>query len=197
MKRVCLALLLAVCWPCAMVCAFTKAEADSIPHEVRIGWGDMLFETAVWHNNRQATDYRYTGHIFAEYQYRLRHWLSVGMQTDYEQVLWTAPSDNTAHTFYNVGLLPTVRFTYFFSEYVNLYSALLFGLNINGGSETDMYGRKVDCSPAFGFTALGVSVGNNHWFGAAEIGGLNALMSKDEIYMIGSRLFTVSVGYRF
>ncbi len=176
--------------------AVMRAEADSLHHEVRLGWGDMLFETAMWHSTQHTSDYRYTGHLFAEYQYRVKNWLSVGMLADYERVMWRAEALSDQN-FYNLSLLPTMRFTYFFSQYVNLYSAVMLGLNINGGTETDMYGRQTACAPAFGITALGMSVGNEHWFGAAEIGGLNALASKDLIYMLGSRLFTASIGYRF
>ncbi len=189
--------LVALCWATLPAYALTKHETDSLRHEVRLGWGDMLFETAVWHSTRHTDDYRYTGHLFAEYQYHPKSWLSVGMIADYEQVLWRQLDDNSQHTFYNIGLLPTVRFTYYFHEYVNLYSALFVGLNVNGGSDRDFRNRLVACAPAFGITALGVSVGKAHWFGAVEIGGLNALVSKDEIYMVGSRLFTASVGYRF
>ncbi|MGM9837507.1 MAG: hypothetical protein ACI30A_03335 [Paludibacteraceae bacterium] len=190
---------------CPGAYALTKSQRDSIPHEVRIGWGDMLFETAVWHKNAATDRYRYTGHLFAEYQYHFFPWLSLGAQMDYEQVWWDVlkrgsqlldtPERNRC--FYNVSLIPTVRFTYYHHHYVNLYSALGIGLTINGGTETDMLGRHTACAPVLSLTVLGLRVGEEHWFGAVEIGGLNALTGKDAIYMLGSRLFTASVGYNF
>ena len=44
---------------------------------------------------------------------------------------------------------------------------------------------------------LGMNVGNEQWFGAVEFGGLYSLMNIHEVYMLGSRMFTVSVGHRF
>lgn len=180
--------------------ALTKEQRIVLPHEIRLGWGDMLFETAMWNQTSTANNHRYTGHIFTEYQYHIKDWLSVGAQIDYEQVLWNTPTatpDNSEQQyFFNLSLLPTVRFTYFFHEYVNLYSALSVGLNINSGTQTDYKGRQTAYAPAFALTLLGVSVGKDHWFGAIEIGALNALNDKQEIYMLGSRLFTISVGYR-
>ena len=54
------------------------------PHEIRIGWGDQLFETLAWYDQPHSTlypesyigqyeeQYRYLQHWFAEYQYRVR-----------------------------------------------------------------------------------------------------------------------------
>lgn len=183
--------------------SLTREEQMQQPNEIRLGWGDMLYETAVYHSTPTIGNYRYTGHLFAEYQRSLKAWLSVGMQLDYEQVWWNQRpdiySDYTAdkHSFYNIALLPTLRFTYFFRPYVNLYSAVNIGLTINGGTETDMKGRYTACAPALGVTLLGVQVGRKHVFGAVEIGGLSALMGKNYIYMFDSRIFTASIGCRF
>ncbi|MBO5901991.1 MAG: hypothetical protein J6Q36_06225, partial [Alistipes sp.] len=52
------------------------------PHQLRIGWGDQLFETLAWYDQPHSTlypesyigqyeeRYRYAQHWFAEYQYR-------------------------------------------------------------------------------------------------------------------------------
>ena len=40
-------------------------------------------------------------------------------------------------------------------------------------------------------------MGKDHWGGSLELGALNALMGKDRIYMLGSRLISVSVNYRW
>ena len=99
--------------------ALTREQQLATRNELRIGWGDMLYETAMYHNSNSTNHYRYTGHVFAEYQYYLRAWLSVGVQADYEQVWWDVPhsgiqplpTPSQDHCFYNASLLPTLRFT--------------------------------------------------------------------------------------
>ena len=59
--------------------AETKETRSAQKHEVRIGYGDPMFETMRWKdepnklgvpmNARQ--NYRYTGHIYGEYMYRI------------------------------------------------------------------------------------------------------------------------------
>lgn len=177
----------------------------SARNELRIGWGDMLYERAMYHNSNSTNHYRYTGHVFAEYQYYLRPWFSLGVQADYEQVWWDVtkvgnqPLDTPSkdHSFYNASLLPTMRFTYCHREHVNLYSSLSFGLTVNGGTETDMLGHKTAFAPGWGFTLLGLKVGGEHCFAAVEIGGLNAIAGRNFIYMLGSRMFMASVGCNF
>ncbi len=69
---------------------------DSLRHEVRVGWGDPIFESAMKyefpHLGKPNTDVTYlTGHFFAEYQYYWLPWLfdhqwrhRVGPCTEYE-----------------------------------------------------------------------------------------------------------------
>lgn len=197
-----LLLTLSLCTLTGTVAALDKQEQTELRNELRIGWGDMMYETAVYHTNPLTNNYRYTGHLFAEYQRTLTNWCSAGMQLDYEQVFWNARPNtlseyNTNEHFYNVALLPTVRFTYFFHPYVNLYSSVNLGLLVNGGTEIDMNGRHTACAPAFGITALGIKVGRKHIFATVEIGGLSALTSKSYIYMFGSRIFSASIGCNF
>lgn len=71
------------------------------------------------------------------------------------------------------------------------------GLNINTGSEIDYRDRKTALAPALNLTVLGMSVGNEKWYGAVEFGGLYSLMNIQEVYLAGSRMFTLSVGCRF
>lgn len=185
------------------VCALTKEEY--MHHELRVGWGDMLFETSQWHTTTRTNHYRYTGHVFAEYQYFFRPWFSLGGQVDYEQVWWDVFKQKnlileqplTDRTFYNVSVLPTLRFTYYHHPYVNIYFALSFGITVNGGSEKDMKERYTAVAPGWDITFLGVKAGKDHWFGTIEIGGLNALTGRNYIYMVGSRIFTASVGCSF
>lgn len=192
--------------------AMTKDSIVFSPHEVRLGWGDMLYETAMYHADHYTGNYRYTGHIFATYQYRFLPWLSAGIDVDYEHVLWQKSPDSginktpfascpaewkTEADFFNICLIPQVRFTYYWSKFVNLYSGIGCGLLINGGSELNFRDQKTAFAPVIELTALGVQVGDNHWFGTVELGGLNAMSSLTDFYMLGSRLFSVSLGYRF
>lgn len=188
------------------------------PHEFRIGWGDQLFETLVWYNQPHSTlypesyigqyeeQYRYVQHWFAEYQYRVRYWFNVGAMVDYSGVLWDKVQRNGLGeevtrdencNFHNIAIMLTTRFTYVHSKYVSLYSGLGVGLNINTGSELDYRHRKTALAPAVNLTVLGMSVGNENWFGAVEFGGLYSLMNMHEVYLAGSRMFTLSVGCRF
>ena len=194
------------------------AMVDSIPHEVRIGWGDMLFEMLVWHESAYPTalpeqymevyneQFRYTQHWFAEYMYNASYWYSLGCMVDYSGVLWDKVMRNGSgeelsrdknHWFSNISIVPTIRFSYYRSPYVSLYSSLGVGLNINTGSELDFKGRRTAMVPVVNISLLGVRVGHGRWFGAVELGGMISLLSTNEVYMLGSRLFTVSFGYCF
>ena len=60
-------------------------------NELRIGWGDMMFETLIWHEKTllpgtngdiYLKNYRYTQHWFAEYLYRGNFWFGVGGMVD-------------------------------------------------------------------------------------------------------------------
>lgn len=194
------------------------AMVDSIPHEVRIGWGDMLFEMLVWHESAYPTalpeqymevyneQFRYTQHWFAEYMYNASYWYSLGCLVDYSGVLWDKVMRNGSgeelsrdknHWFSNISIVPTIRFSYYRSPYVSLYSSLGVGLNINTGSELDFKGRRTAMVPVVNISLLGVRVGHGRWFGAVELGGMISLLSTNEVYMLGSRLFTASFGYCF
>jgi hypothetical protein len=195
-----------------------RERVRQFPHQLRIGWGDQMFETLVWYHQPHPTiypesyigqyeeDFRYVQHWFAEYQYRVKYWFNVGAMVDYSGVLWDKVRRNGKGeelareadcSFHNIAVMLTMRFTYFHSKYVSLYSGLGAGMNINTGSEVDYLDRHTAVAPALNITALGMNVGNNRWFGAVEFGGLYSLANINEVYMAGSRMFTVSVGCRF
>ena len=195
-----------------------RERVRQFPHQLRIGWGDQMFETLVWYHQPHSTiypesyigqyeeDFRYVQHWFAEYQYRVKYWFNVGAMVDYSGVLWDKVRRNGKGeeldreencSFHNIAVMLTMRFTYFHSKYVSLYSGLGAGMNINTGSEVDYLDRHTAVAPALNITALGMNVGNNRWFGAVEFGGLYSLANLNEVYMAGSRMFTVSVGCRF
>ena len=115
------------------------------------------------------------------------------MQLDWEKVSW-----NSNEFFTNFSIIPDVRFTYFRRPWLNMYSGLGYGLCINSGTDVDYLGRTTVCCPVLSLTAFGISVTHpKGFFGSFEIGGLNAIVSKNEIYMAGSRLLSISFGYRF
>lgn len=181
-----------------------KMPWDSLRHEVRVGWGDPIFESAMKyefpHIGKPNTQITYlTGHFFAEYQYYWLPWLSTGMIVDYSGMGWRDKRDyGTRHCYYNLSFLPTVRFTYYRHPWVTLYSACFVGLTLNGGTEEDLVRHtQTLCFPGFGITALGVQVGKKGFYGAAEIGGLSALLNFNDIAMLSSRMLTISVGYKF
>ena len=188
-----------------------------MPHYLRVGWGDQLFETLIWrdlgHQNDLPQDYeakydenfRYTQHWFVEYLYRLNYRYSFGLLMDYSGVVWDNVLRNgkgeelgreANREFHNIAIVPTVRFSYKRYEYVSLYSAIGAGVNINTGTETDYKGRETVVAPAINITLLGVSVGKGRWYGALELGGMLSFNSAEEVYMLGSRIMTASVGVR-
>lgn len=188
-------------------------------NELRIGWGDQLFESLVWHNPTSVAttmpatssyvykeNYRHNQHIWLEYQYRFRHWFSLGGMFDVSEVGWDRVTRNgqgvemernKSNYFYNIVIMPTVRFTYFHHPYVNIYSGLGIGLDINGGTEVDGKGNHTAVGAAVNFTIVGVSANYQRWFWAFDYGGLYALKNANAIYMLKSRMLNFSFGARF
>lgn len=193
------------CISTLLVSASSQSAWDGLQHEVRVGWGDPIFESAMKyelpHISKANTDVTYlTGHFFAEYQYHCLSWLSTGMIVDYSGEGWhdKRETDHRNHNCYNVSILPTIRFTYYRTSWVSLYSAIMAGVTINGGTEySHVTHQKTICYPGVGLTALGVQVGQKGFYGAAEIGGLSALKSMNDIALFSSRMLTVSFGYKF
>lgn len=199
--------------------AETKWDYINQRNELRIGWGDQLFETLMWHKptyivktmpaDYQQTyheDYRYYQHLWLEYQWRFTHWFSLGGMVDGSGVSWSDVTRNGQgteiardenHHFYNITIMPTVRFTYFHHENVNLYSGLGFGVDINGGTETNTRGHHVDAGMAVNVTVFGVSANYERWFWTVDFGGLTALRNSNAIFMACSRMINVGFGARF
>jgi len=188
-------------------------------HEVRIGWGDQLFETLVWHNPATVVssmpadytadygeDYTYYQHLFFEYQYRFNRWFGMGFLADASGVSWDKVTRNglgneidrdPGHYFYNAVVMPTARFTWFRREYVDLYSGIGIGLCVNGGSEVDAYDRHTLVSGAGNVTLLGLSANYDRWCWNFEYGGMYALRDMNTVFLLKSRMFTFSLGVRF
>lgn len=195
-------------------------DGKNVNHnEIRIGWGDQLFETLMWHNPLGYTltmpsswqqtyheNYRYHQHLWIEYQWRFTHWFSLGGMVDLSEVAWDDVvrngkgielSRDRGHYFYNAVIMPTVRFTYFHHTYVNLYSGLGFGMDINGGTEKNAKGRTTEVGMALNITVFGVSANYDRWFFTVDFGGMYALKNVNTIYMASSRMINVGIGARF
>jgi len=205
MKRLLISLLAISAFYLPLAAQESSAQPQTIDPSpiVRIGWGDMMFESASWRDNSQNCNYRHIGHFFGEFQYPILNWLSAGIKADYSTVrwdirkTWDTPVIEKGRNFSNISFIPEIRFTYYRKGIVEMYSSLGMGLNINTGSELDWKGRRTACAPAFDITAYGISVGCKNWFASAEIGALNSFTKpKLELYMLCSRLFSVSIGYR-
>ncbi|MBQ9661163.1 MAG: hypothetical protein IJV37_07920 [Bacteroidales bacterium] len=177
---------------------------DPSRHQVRLGWGDMLFETIAFHPSSthrypaapqmdyplaEKRDLGYTGHIFAEYRYQFTPLVSIGMLADFQGIFWTTETHFRSRN-YDLTLLPNVRFSYFNREWVRLYSGLGAGLTVAFDNE-----RHAEFAPALNLNFLGVQVGKGHWSGSAELGFMAALSDASRVYMLGSRLLSVSVNY--
>jgi len=187
-------------------------------HQVRLGWGDPLFETLAFHSSlkgeyassaslptgftREETfSYGYTGHIFGEYLYRCSKVVSVGVQMDFESIFWKKGTFDAGHNMigeatpvrnFDVDIIPTVRFTYLDTPWVRLYSGIGLGILL-GFDNAGGFGA----APALNLNFLGAEVGKGPWGGALELGMLNAMKDSHHIYQLGSRLFSVSVYYKW
>ena len=206
------AILLAITLP------ILAGEPGKTRHQVRIGWGDMLFETLVFtaspthqfvNPSELSPDYTYsekdhfgyTGHFFAGYQYRLNKVMAVGAQVDFEGIFWQETSYDRFHTplaatthsrNYNLTVLPEMRFYCFSGRWINIYAGVgagtLFAFDTAGNTAL---------TPALNLNPLGIQVGYDHWWGGVELGFMAALSGGNQIYMLGSRLVSVSLNYRW
>ena len=199
--------------------AETKEQSMVWNNEIRIGWGDQLFESLAWHapthiittlpaevTQTYHENYRYHQHLWAEYQHSFSHWFSLGLKVDLSSVAWQDVTRNGkgeelrregGHYFYNAVVLPTMRFTYFRLEWMSMYLSLGAGLGINGGSETDLKGNKTAFGWAADISLLGISFNYKRAFLAFDYGGLYSLKNTDQIYLLKSAMFRVSLGVRF
>lgn len=218
-------LILALCTFSLSTFAESREDRFAMPNELRIGWGDQLFETLIWHDPVTRTiipenpilapqdykevykeNYKYGQHLFLEYQRRFNHWFSLGAMLDGSGFSWNRVTrDGTGKELartgreycYNIVLMPTVRFTYFWHDNVNIYSGLGFGMDVNGGTETNIHGKHTEVGAAINLTLVGLSANYKRYFAAIEYGGMYAFHDGNAFYMVKSRMFTASLGVRF
>ena len=192
--------------------AETNENRKENPHEIRIGIADDLIQRGfesrstgnlrlpdVMEGYRQTGykdhNYRSTGHLYAEYHYRINHWLSVGANFDTRTSLWKRTDysicqfesvvNTENHHCLGLALMPTVRFSYYNTPYASFYAS------IGVGAHMQMYDNTVEAIlPVLDLCYLGISLGKKHWFCDLELGAA-------PIPFLLDRLFRFSVGYRF
>lgn len=175
-----------------LLCTFIVCPAATPPdgprNLVRAGWGDMMFEALAFHSGSGRSDFGYTGHIFADYQYRFTKVVSAGAQVDFQGIFWTEDAARSRN--YDLTILPTVRFTWFDREHVKLYSGVGAGLLMafdNGG--------QFKAAPALNLNFIGVQAGTEHWGGFFDLGFLSALTNPNAVYLMGARILSAGVYY--
>ena len=147
MKRI-VFILFALCCLCCGVRAENRWGVIDRPHEIRVGWGDQLFETLMWHKptaiitsmpttwqKTYKENFVYSQHIWVEYHYRFKYWVSFGGMIDGSGVQWddvirdgsgAEVGRNKNQHFFNLVIMPTVRFTLPSSECQPLFRAWIW-----------------------------------------------------------------------
>lgn len=196
-----------------------QKPASFYKHEISVGVGDMLFETAIWHDQVhreygqigseidlfENTDYSYTPHLFIEYYYRVSDWFNIGFDYDFQYTSWTEEHYNAAgfktgtssEKFYNLCLMPSMRFNYLNKKHFNLYSIISLGLDVNGGTKADCFGKKTLVGAAADLRLIGFKFGSGHCWGFVDLGLLAALKDQNTIFLLGSELCRVGFSYKF
>ena len=179
-------------------------------HEVRIGIADCHYEAAhledkamIHQDHINNHGIMHSGHLFAEYQYRMNNWLGIGCTFDYMHN-WqyrcgcNISCYNEPLFSSNISLIPTARF----------YSTIGLGVHLFYNKGDDLQTNLNDnLGLALDICALGISVGKEHWFGALEIGNMttftfprmtfiNETLRMTEVNPF-SKLLRISIGYRF
>lgn len=192
---------------------------DGSGQELRFGIGDMMFETVRWHNEvhkdySAVSDgiskledgrFRYSPHISAEYSYRPLDWLSLGLVCDFQSTSWERKyydnrdlvTASSRENFFNLSFLLNVRFNYFRREHFGIYSSIAPGIDINGGSETDCFGRHTLAGVAVDLRLVGLTAGVGQHWGFVEFGLMAALKDPNYIFLFGSQLVKVGYTYKF
>lgn len=201
-------------------CCYAQESVETFPrHKIRVGIGDMFFETVQWHNQAhrdysaitdeisksEDVNFSYTPHISAEYSYRILKWLDLGLICDTQFTSWDRTWYNNKNAvtgvekenFFNLSFLLDVRFNYLRLEHFGMYSSLAPGLCINGGSETDCFGKHTAAGAAIDLRLVGFTAGSGPYWGFAEFGLMAALKNPDAIFLFGSQLIKIGFTYKF
>lgn len=168
-------------------------------HEFRLGVGDNFTDLFIgaFHYYELRGNYT-TPNIFLDYTYHVCPWFGLGLQVN--TIWWGGENyehDGTfvgSYLYGNTSVMPVLRFTYFrvpknnVALYSSVYGGYCAGIDKTNNKSVYTHGF------AAGLTALGVSFGGEHWFGAAELGMLFGFGGNTQL---GSRILSVAAGYRF
>lgn len=132
--------------------------------------------------------------INLSYSYRAERWLEVGVLLSYNGTYDDVYLHRNANRYIvgsrdvtDISLIPMVRFSWYRSKYVRLYSAVGAGITFSASRyETDIV-RERDLEYGFAgqLTAFGISAGRN-LFGFAELGSVGS-----------AGVVAFGIGYRF
>jgi len=219
--------------------ADTKEQRMLNRHELRFGIGDPLMSISIpirpissgyIHNGiigmeaSEADIYmqrhfyeeaqgeiHHTGNLFAEYQYSITHWFSVGGQFNYS-AHWRRMKRYNGYGEYDgaynksvidLHVIPEMRFTFFHREHCNLYAGLGAGFVAELYSHNDIWQENPTryyinsennrYSWVIDLTLFGVSWGGEKVFGFAEFGALLEPGTKAFV----DRMFRGGIGFRF
>ncbi|MBO4465099.1 MAG: hypothetical protein J5748_00275 [Bacteroidales bacterium] len=190
-------------------------------HEFRLGVGDGFFDTVAFPDTPhrpystapagatfvEQQGHSFLPHFFAEYNWTPDNKWSFGLQVDFFGFKWhnvtyqsgsDDPVSDEPADCYNYAVMGHFRYNWYRkNETWRVYSALHMGIDINTGSEIDMYGRQTELGIAFAPTLLGVQYGYKHFFVAGELGAHFALKDQLNLYSALSKLASISAGVRF
>lgn len=195
----------------SLLASLPAAAQDPGLGHLQVGVGDMLFETAVWSatvpkpgmtNLRENVGC--TPHICLNYCCNLTDWFSIGWEMDFQHTNWDsvtrdAESKVTATTrenFFNLCLAPVLRFDYCRKEHFGMYSSIAAGIDVNGGSQTDEFGRKTVVGISADLRLIGLRAGAGRWWGFIDAGCLAGMRDRDHIFMLGSSLVRAGLEIR-
>lgn len=195
---------------------------DTFRHEIRLGIGDGFYDKVAFPDSphrpyasapggsafEEEQNHRYLPHFFAQYTWspsKSRFGFGAGIDFfafDWDDVTYRGGSDdpvsNEHQNCFNIALMAGFRYRWNKqSDRWLIYSALQAGVDINTGSETDMYGKRTELGFAFAPTLLGVSYGFGNYFAAVDFGAHFAFKDAMNLYSAFSKIVSISAGYRF
>lgn len=185
-----------------IICLSTNIAAQDVKHEFRLGFGDSfvdMYRAAQQNRQYNVCNNFITPNMFLDYMHHFNRWFSLGVQINTmwwggDKSEWTQDAVTHSYLYGNTAIMPVCRFTYFRTEkeHLSLYSSLYAGYCAGLEKERGTY--YYSHGIAAGLTALGVSFGGEHCFAAAELG---ALFSYGGNLQLGSRILSITVGYRY
>jgi len=176
-------------------------EKPAFTNEIRVGIGDPIMPI-LWATSSTPTHKNKAygpGEIFVEYTYNIsEHW-AVACQLSMLPLVFTDQYEELGITYkdkyydFHFSLVPKLRYTYWQNDLVGLYSSLGIGASYD---YMEWRPERHDLGAVFDVTALGVSVGRNHWYGSFELGAMVHLFDAEE-YVPVTKVISASIGYRF